>query len=263
MAAGGRGLPLLPWPNRLADGRYTFEGVHHQVPIDEVGRENAIHGLTRSLNWNVVEQTTDRVRVGLTIYPRPGYPFALELSIDYSLGATGLTVRAMAHNAGRRALPFGAGWHPYMTVGTALVDLAVLHVPAQSRLELDTQRRLPTGTVSSVDGSPGEYDFRMPRAIGTLVLDDCYTALDRTPDGLARVTLSDPITERGVSVWMDGDYRYVQIFSGDTLAAADRRLSLAIEPMTCPPNAFRTGTDLMVIQPGETRSLAWGVARTR
>jgi aldose 1-epimerase len=262
MCDGGRGLPLLPWPNRLADGQYTFDGQELRLPIDDVVRRNAMHGLTRSLTWNVAEQATDRVRMALAVYPRAGYPFTLDLSIEYALGPTGLSVTTTARNRGQRALPFGAGQHPYFTVGTELVDLAVLHLPAHSRLELDAERRLPTGTVLPVDGPPAETDFRTPRPIGSVAIDDCFTALDRGDDGLARVCLSDPVTGREVSMWMDSSYRYVQVFSGDTLPPARRRRGLAIEPMTCPPNAFRTGMDLIVLHPEESYTLAWGIAHS-
>jgi aldose 1-epimerase len=260
MADGGRGQPLLPWPNRLADGRYTFDGQDFQLPVDEPVRNNASHGLSRWLNWQVADQAADRVRMELVIHPRPGYPFALELAIAYSLGPGGLTVRTSARNVGQRPLPFGAGQHPYVTIGTALVDSAILHLAAHARLELDAQRRLPTGTLLPVAGT--EFDFRTARAIGPLVLDECFTAPDRGDDGLARVSLSDPLTQREVSMWMDGGYRYVQVFSGDSLPPARRRRGLAIEPMTCPPNAFRTGSDLIMLQPDETRSLAWGLVPT-
>ncbi len=261
-AEGGRGLPLLPWPNRLADGRYTFEGHELRLPIDDVVRNNAMHGLTRGLNWSVAERAPDRVRMQLVIYPRAGYPFTLQLSIEYALAADGLSVRTTAHNLGAGALPFGAGWHPYLTAGTQRVDAAILHLPARARLELDPERRLPTGAVLPVDNSSGEFDFRTPRPIGPLVLDECFAELERGADGLARVCLADPDTHRQICMWMDASYRYVQVFSGDTLAPARRRQSLAVEPMTCPPNAFRTGTDLTVLQAGESCSLSWGLGRT-
>jgi aldose 1-epimerase len=115
---GGRGQPLLPWPNRILDGQYKFDGVNQQLPIDEVGRHNASHGLTRWQNWSVLEHAPSQVRLGLTLYPRPGYPFILALEIDYSLDANGLKVQTTARNAGDRPLPFGAGQHPYLSVGT-------------------------------------------------------------------------------------------------------------------------------------------------
>jgi aldose 1-epimerase len=258
MADGGRGQPLLPWPNRLADGRYEFQGQQHQLPIDEVARHNAIHGLTRWLNWRAAQPTQSEVRMALTLHPRPGYPFALELSIAYSLSDSGLMVRTTAHNVGKGALPFGAGQHPYLTVGTPKVDSAVLQLAARSRLEIDAERRLPTAKVLGVSGS--EVDFREPHPIGSLAVDECYAELDRDAAGRASALLSDPGSGRQVGLWMDEHYRYLQVFSGDTLTPDRRRRGLAIEPMTCPPNAFRSAIDLIVLQPDESITLAWGIA---
>lgn len=260
MADGGRGQPLLPWPNRLRDGRYAFASQELQLPIDEVSRHNAIHGLTRWLSWSVGDLQSGRARMEHTIHPRPGYPFTLQLSIEYVLSDAGLTVRTMARNIGQDALPFGAGQHPYLTVGTQLVDSTTLQVPAESRLELDSDRRLPTGRILSVDTTDYDfYDFRTPRPIGSLLLDDCYTDLRRDSDGLARVILSDPRAGRSVTLWMDQRYRYVMVFSGDSLVAERRRHGLAVEPMTCPPDAFRSHTDLIVLEPDESITLDWGL----
>lgn len=257
MPDGARGQPLLPWPNRLADGRYEFGGQSLQVPIDEVARNNASHGLTRWLNWRLIAQSDSRVELGLVVHPRPGYPFALGLNITYLLDAAGLTVHTSAQNLGPEALPFGAGQHPYFTVGTATVDTALLRVPAETRLEVDEQRRLPTRRRLPVDGT--EFDFRGARPIGAMQLDDCFTELTRGHDGRAQVNFSAPDGRRKLTVWMKDPYRYVQVFSGDTLAPARRRQGLAIEPMTCPPNAFRTGTDVITIEPGASIELEWGV----
>jgi aldose 1-epimerase len=258
MADGGRALPLMPWPNRLADGQYEFQGRHLQLAIDDIARNNAMHGLTRTMNWIVGERAADRVRMELTLHPRQGYPFTLELSIEYALAADGLTARTTARNLGSTPLPFGAGVHPYLTAGTSLVDSSTLEFAAESRLELDPQRRLPTGQLLAVAGS--EYDFHAPRPIGSLVIDDCFTGLARDADGRAWGTLSNPASGRTVGVWMDASYAYVQLFSGDTLAPARRRQGLAIEPMTCPPNAFRTGTNVVVLEPDQWCVLEYGIS---
>ena len=258
LADGGRGQPLLPWPNRLADGHYEFDGEQMQLPIDEIGRRNAIHGLTRWANWALADRADDRVTLTYRLYPRHGYPFTLDLLIEYSLDDSGLTVRTTAHNVGQRTLPFGAGQHPYFTVGTALVDSAELQLPAQRRLELDPERRLPTGTSLPVAGT--SFDFRQSKPIGSLIVDECFADLARDADNRARVTLSDPSSGKSLTVWMDERYRYIQAFTGDTLTADRRRRGLAIEPMTCPPNALHTGTDLIVLQPDEWCTLAWGVS---
>jgi aldose 1-epimerase len=256
-ADGGRGQPLLPWPNRLEDGRYEFDGQTLQLPIDEHARNNASHGLTRWLNWQPIEHTRDQVRLALIIHPRPGYPFTLGLQIAYTLDERGLTVATTATNLGDRTLPFGAGQHPYFTVGTARVNEAALQVPALGRLELDAERRLPTSKILTVKDTP--FDFRKPHPIDDLVLDDCFCGLIRDANGLARATLSSTQTNSSVSVWVDQHYRYIQVFTGDTLAPERQRQGLAIEPMTCPPNAFRSGTELIRLEPGQTIELQWGV----
>jgi aldose 1-epimerase len=155
-------------------------------------------------------------------------------------------------------LPFGAGQHPYFTVGTAFVDDVVLHVPSSTRLELDSQRRLPIGRVMPA----ADRDFSQPAAIGPRHLDECYCDLERGADGCVRTSLSNPQNGRTLTVWADQHYRYVQVFSGDTLAPERQRRGLAVEPMTCPPNAFRTHTDLIVLEPDEAIEIAWGVDLT-
>jgi aldose 1-epimerase len=256
-AEGGRGQPLLPWPNRILDGQYEFDGLTHQLPIDEVVRNNAIHGLTRWQSWSLLEHTTSCVRLGLTIHPRPGYPFILALEIVYSLDSGGLNVQTTARNGGDRPLPFGAGQHPYLTVGTLQVDDTNLQLVANSRLEMEHKRQVPSGVQLSTAGTT--LDFRTPRFIGNQVLDECFTDLARDEFGEAHVTLSGPASGRSATLWMSRDYRYAQVFSGDTLAPEKRRRGLAIEPMTCPPNAFRSGVDLIVLRPGEEIRLEWGI----
>jgi aldose 1-epimerase len=254
---GGRGQPLLPWPNRILDGQYEFDGQTHQLPIDELARHNAIHGLTRWQNWSLLQHATSSVRLGLTIYPRPGYPFLIVLEIAYSLDDGGLKVQTSARNGGDRPLPFGAGQHPYLSVGTLLVDDACLQLVADSHLEMERERQVPSGVLLSTEGTA--LDFRAPRAIGAQVLDECFADLARDEYGNAQVRLSDPASGRSATLWMSRDYRYVQVFSGDTLGPEKRRRGLAVEPMTCPPNAFRTGVDLIILQPDEDVHLEWGI----
>ena len=250
----GRGQVLIPWPNRLEDGAYEFDGQRHQLPLTEPGTRTAIHGLVREAAWAVAEREAHRVVVQHALEPRPGYPFSLELSIEYALSESGLRVRTTATNAGREACPYGSGAHPYLAVGTATVDSAVLRAPGQTVLRSD-ERGLPVGA-GSVEST--EYDFRRPRAIGATRLDHAFTDLERGEDGLARVELGDPRHPRGRTLWVDGSYPYLQLFTGDPLPDVARR-SLAVEPMTCPPNAFRTGEALIRLEPGESFTGAWGI----
>jgi len=256
MCPSGRGQVLAPWPNRLEDGRYELDGREHQVPLSEPEARNAIHGLVRWSAWTAREHRPDRVVVEHDLHPQPGYPFELHLSVAYSLAADGLTVAMTVRNVGTDLCPFGAGAHPYLTLGS-LADELLLTVPARVVLHSD-DRGLPR-RAASVDGT--EHDFRTPRTIGATVLDHCYTDLDRGADGRARITLTDPTAPRGATVWLDPTYRYVMVFTGDPLPDVARR-AVAIEPMTCPPNALRTGEAVVRLAPGDSVTSRWGIEPT-
>ncbi len=254
---GGRGQSLVPWPNRVAGGRYRFDGQDQQLDLSEPGRSNAIHGLVRWANWVPVDRVDDRVVMAHRLHPQPGYPFCVDLRLTYSLSAVGLTVGLEATNVGSSPLPFGAGAHPYLTLGTKAIDSLVLRAPASTWIRCD-DRQIPTAT-EAVDGTP--YDFRVPRPIGATVLDTGYGDLQRDDDGRARVALATADGSQAVTLWLGPSYRWLMLFTGDTLGPASRRRSgLAVEPMTCPPNAFQTGEGLVVLQPGETFTGAWGIS---
>jgi aldose 1-epimerase len=254
MATAGRGQVLIPWPNRIEDGAYEFAGRRHHLPLDEPEAANAIHGLVRWVAWSVGEHDTDRVVMEHTLHPQPGYPFSLALSIEYSLSDTGLRVRSTASNIGPEACPYGSGAHPYLTLGTETVDTLLLRAPGRTMLHTDA-RGIPVST-TPVEGS--DYDYRHPRAIGATKLDNAFTDLERDEDGVARVELRRPDDGTSLTLWLDESFRYVQLFTGDPLPGINRR-SIAVEPMTCPPNAFRTGESLLVIEPGESATATWGI----
>jgi aldose 1-epimerase len=250
---GSRGQALLPWPNRIRDGVYEWRGVREQLPIDEVALSNAIHGLVRWRNWVPRERSADRVELVLRLHPQPGYPFTLELAIAYELGEGGLRVVTSAENVGPQDCPFGAGFHPYLTLGGP-VDRLRLTLPGAAVLLVD-ERMIPSG-VEPVEGS--EFDFRDGRLVGTTVLDTCFVDLAADTDGRVRVTLEDG-AER-VALWMAEPYRHLMVYSGDTLAPPRRRRGLAVEPMTCAPNAFATGADgLITLAPTQRVVAEWGI----
>jgi aldose 1-epimerase len=254
MASAGRGQMLIPWPNRLEGGAYEFRGRAHQLPLTEPEAGNAIHGLVRWVAWSLSAREADRVVLAHTLHPQPGYPFQLALSVEYALSDKGLRVTSTATNVGLDACPYGSGAHPYLTVGTETVDTIVLRAPGRTVLHSDG-RGLPASS-TPVDGT--EYDFRVPRAIGATKLDNAFTDLERDGEGRARVELRHPERETTLSVWLGESYPYLQLFTGDPLPSVNRR-SLAVEPMTCPPNAFRTGQSVLVLEPGESTTAEWGI----
>jgi aldose 1-epimerase len=248
LCPSGRGQLLVPWPNRIEDGSYEFGGRSYQLALDEPARRNAIHGLVRWAEWTVAEQVPERAVLEHTLYPRPGYPFMLALRVEYALSDRGLSARLEARNAGADPCPYGAGQHPYLAVPGDRVDGVELRVPAARVLRSD-ERGLPVGEQPVA----GELDFREPKQIGTTVLDHCFTALERDPDGRARVRLGE------TTLWLDESWPYVMVFTGDPLPDVARR-SAAVEPMTCAPNAFRSGDGLIVLEPGDTHVATWGIS---
>jgi aldose 1-epimerase len=253
MCASGRGQVLMPWPNRLADGRYEFDGRGHQLPLTEPENRNAIHGLVRWASWRAADRSDERVLMEHVIRPQPGYPFTLGLTIEYTLSDLGLSVRSTATNLGTARCPFGAGAHPYLKLDAPTIDSLALHVPAETVLQSD-ERSLPTGRIP-VDGT--DFDFRRPRTVGTMKLDNCYSQLERDGDARARVALHDP-SGRSAIVWVGESYGYLMVFSGDAFPDVARR-SIAVEPMTCPPNAFRSGESLITLEPDEAFTAEWGI----
>ncbi len=252
---GAHGTPLIPWPNRLGDGSYSFDGEDYQLALSEPSRHNASHGLLRWRAWRVLERESHRVAVGIALHPMPGYPFALEVKIDYALSDAGLAVSTTARNVGERACPFGAGQHPYLSADGGLLDECELQFAAATAITVDAERRLPIGREPVAAGAA---DFRRPRRIGAERLDLAFTDLDRDEQGLAWVHLSAPDGRRA-ELWLDRHYPFLQIYTGDTLAPERRRRGLAVEPMSCASNAFQSGDGLVRLAPGESWTARWGV----
>ena len=249
---GGRGQNLIPWPNRIRDGRYTFNGITQQLALTEPARHNASHGLARYVPWVLVEQQADTVVNRVRIHPQPGWSGTLDATITHRVSADGLTVTVEATNLSDEELPFGYGAHPYLTVGESSVDEVQLTVPAASYLEVDD--RLLPARLSAVDGTV--YDLRRSTVLGSANLDTAMTDLTRDSDGRWRIRLT--LGDRYAELWGDETFAWTQVFTG----GPNRDAGVAVEPMTCGPNAFNAGPthdDLRVLAPQETFVGQWGI----
>ena len=254
----GRGQHLLPWPNRIRDGRYTWEGKEQQLALTEPERHNAIHGLTRFATWDLVAHQGNRVTHTYRLYPQTGWSGILDFEVTHTVHGNALTVDVRVTNVGSLPAPYGYACHPYLTVGEEQADDVSMLIPAGQFLEVD-DRLLPI-RISDVDGRP--YDFRSAQQIGDRVLDTAFTGLAAGSSGNWEVVLASGA--RSTRMWGDASCSWLQVFTGDTLKGDLRRRSgIAVEPMTCGPDAFNPGPThdgLITLAPGADHQLRWGVA---
>ena len=254
-----RGTTLAPWPNRIVDGRYVFGGVPHQLALTEPERGQALHGLLPWAEFSDRVVESDRVVLAAVIEPQSGYPFRVEVEVEYRLGAEGLTQTVTGRNLGRDAAPWGTGPHPYLvasTFGTSAVDSWTLSLPASEVLTVTPDRLSPIA-VESVDAH-SEWDFRTPREIGDTFIDHAFTGLARE-GGVAEVRLTDA-AGTGVAMTWGEACPWVQVHTADTPAApGSHRVGLAVEPMTCAPDAFNSGDGLVVLDPGASHEASWSI----
>jgi len=257
MCSGARGQSLIPWPNRIRAGRYAWDGRQLQLDLSEPEKGGAIHGLTRWANWDVLEHAADKVSFACTLHACQGWPWVLDCRLDYRLDEGGLEVRTTAVNRSGTPCPYGTGAHPYLSTGAPVIDACLAQVPGRTYLPVD-EAGIPTGR-EPVEGTG--YDLRSLTELGGRQIDVAYTDLARDAGGRARVRLLRPDRSAGAELWVDEAYPYLEIFTGDTLPEPERRRTgLGVEPMTCAPNAFNSREGLVVLQPGQTHTAAWGVS---
>ncbi|WP_067494742.1 aldose 1-epimerase family protein [Actinoplanes sp. TFC3] len=255
IAPASAGTVLAPWPNRIRDGRYTFEEQNYQLALTEPARQTALHGLVSWSRWKLAEQRTDSVTLEYDLPAQVGYPWDLTLRTRWTVSADGLRSDQEVTNTGDANAPWGFSVHPYLQLPGVAVDDTLMRVPGQSRILADS-RLLPIGAVK-VHGT--EFDYTEPRRIGDAVLDTTWGDLIRDEGGGSSVTIAAPDGSQSVTVWGDDKFHWWQVFTGDTLEGERFRRSFAIEPMTCPPDAYRSGRDLIVLAPGGSWQGSWGV----
>lgn len=248
------GAVLAPWPNRLGGGHYTFQGRQLQLPINEVDRGNALHGMVFDRPWTISDVTTDSVVLRHRVWPTDGYPFQLHLELRYRLDEHGLSIDLIAVNSGSGDAPYGCSFHPYLVAGPGTVDDWTLRLGADRYLTVDPASLLPD-EVRDVQG----FDFRAGRRLTDLVVDHAFTALAADTAGRSSLDVVGP-DGSGVTMSWNRATPWVQICTADRPEPELHRTGLAAEPMTCPPDAFNSGVDLVTLPPGGQHSTRIGIA---
>lgn len=258
---------MVPFANRIADARYVFDGEPYDLqPGVEGASRAARHGFVRGVDFDVEELAADAQGARVTFTTKairpgvhPGYPFAIDLAVSYSLDANGLTLEAVMHNVGERAAPCFFGWHPYFRLADSAVDGRELQIPADSVIRTD-EGFIPIageGARVSLDERP-ELDFRQMQAIGPRELNHAYTDLRYDTDGRARTRLHDPESGLGIAIWQTSGVMLA--FTADTVTR-DIRRSMALEPMESWADAFNRPdcAETIRLEPGAERRYTCGV----
>ncbi|MFP7834099.1 aldose 1-epimerase family protein [Marisediminicola sp. LYQ134] len=252
-----RGATLAPWPNRIIDGTYTFAGEDRQLALTEPERGHALHGLVSWVDFSVVEHVGDAVTLAAIIPPQVGYPHRVRVSVTFTVSSDGLTQSIGATNVGDTTAPYGCSAHPYLVAGEGIVDDWTLELSASDVFLTEGDRLLPD-RVASVDSVlDGTLDFRGGRVIGDTFVDHAYTSLEFSPRATVRVTTA---AGSGVAIEFDEACPWVQIHTADRPAPEPSRIGLAVEPMTCPPDAFNSKTDVVELEPGATHEVSWRIS---
>jgi len=258
MCTAGRGQVLAPWPNRLGDGTYEFAGRVGVAGLNEPDRHNALHGLVCWMPWVVTHPDGSVARCTCCLAPQPAYPWWLEFRVDYAVSPGALKITTTAHNPGEETVPFALGFHPYFAPGPAGLDRSRLSLPCRRHVIVD-ERLLPVGAEPVEESAVPSIATGIPLA--GVRLDDDFTDLVVDPDGRWRAHFS-PSGNGDVVVWGDSVFGHIQCYTADTLDPDDRRAAVAIEPMTCPPDALRSGVDIIALAPGESFQGSWGIEAT-
>lgn len=245
------GIVLVPWPNRVADGRWELDGEPRQLDLTEPAKRNAIHGLLRRRPYELVDRTDSTVTQAATIFPEPGYPFLLETAVTHELHTDGLQVTHSIVNAGDRPAPVAVGAHPYLRIADVPPEQLTVTVKARTRFEVDAR----SNVVAQLPVEGTDFDLSAGRRVSELDLDTGFADL---PEGAVEHVLAADDGRR-VVLWGDEAFRYVQVFTHRSFATKPGGVALAIEPMTAPANALNSGTGLRWLEPGETWTVSWGI----
>lgn len=259
-----RGATLAPWPNRVVDGKYSFGEREFQLALTEPARSHALHGLATWLDFEAIDKGSDHVTLAAVIQPQTAYPWRVIVTARFELGPDGLTQSVTARNDSAEPAPWGTGPHPYLVAGPGHVDEWTLELPATQVLAVTPDRLIPTDLVPVDADDPERFDFRAARTIGAAEIDHAYSGLIRGSDGIAtvRVTSADGT---GVEMAWDASCPWVQVHTADKPDPAQSRLGLAVEPMTCAPDAFNAGAydydaGLIVLEPEASATASWRIA---
>lgn len=239
------GKILAPWPNRIKDGKYTFNKKDYQLPINEVSKNNSLHGLVANCHWEVILQDQSKVILQHLLNQPDIYPGKLQLQVSYEIIEQGVEISVLSENVGDISAPYGVSIHTYLVAGALVKNYELLlQLPSDQFLEVDAERLLPI-KLQPVTGA--NFNFVSLKKISNLFIDHAFKYSSDYPRSISLLNAEG----QGAEVIFDEQSNWIQIHTADRDLRADSRMAVAIEPMTCPPDAFNSGIDLIVLEPGK------------
>ena len=265
------GALLMPWPNRTGDGIFSHHGSIHRLACNEPDRNNALHGFAAEANWHVTEHSRSAVTLQWQGPARTEWPWPLHYSITWALADDGLSAELTVTNTGTdtstntgtetthpgtESSPFGVGWHPYLSALGAPLDECTLSMPAATNLPLDPDRLLPAGPEIPATEIVGKH-----QQMEGIELDHCFRmeAPQTSSDHAAHQIELRDADGHGTILWADEHFSWCQVYTSPESAPSIGR-AVAVEPMTCPPNALRSGESLLQLASASSISFRFGIS---
>jgi aldose 1-epimerase len=237
------GALLTPWPNRISKGRYQFEGSEYQLDTRD-GLGNALHGLVDDATAEIVETANGFLKLATRVEGDPGYPASLLVETSFELTQSELVVSYFVTNTGTGNAPVGIGTHPYFPFSEATTVEINAEVAFVHGADM-----LPIANIPASDIGLGKGIRAMAQ---DLSLDTQFT---RTANPVATLE-SDG---QALDIWSENaDWLMVYTTNKFPWASGEGN-AIAIEPQTCPADAFNTGEDLRVLAPGESTFMRFGL----
>jgi aldose 1-epimerase len=239
------GKILAPWPNRIKDGKYSFNKKDYQLQVNEVSKNNSLHGLVANCLWEITFQNQSKVILEHLLNQPAVYPGKLQLQVIYEIIESGIEITVLSENIGDISAPYGVSIHTYLVAGASVKNNDLfLQIPADQFLEVDAERLLPI-KLAPVTGT--NFDFISLKKISDLFIDHAFKYSSDYPRSISLLNAEG----QGAEVIFDDQSKWIQIHTADRDLQGDSRMAVAIEPMTCPPDAFNSGIDLIVLEPGK------------
>ena len=239
------GARLCPFPSRIEDGSYNFNGIRYKLKPNDNFKRNAIHGLLADADYSMLDtflgENSGRIRFCFNFEGIAGYPFPFYTELNFILEEHSITIETSIENRHNESIPMGDGWHPYFNLGNN-IDGLKLRLPSTKALVLN-EYLIPTGQM---------VEKQLNETLGSMSIDDCFV-IDPSL-GQAHTYLSD--SKNTLNIWQDTGkpgYNYLVVYTpGD-------RKQIAIEPLTSPPNAFNSGDGLVVMEPDAVIKIRTGI----